>query len=94
MKKIISALALASLTFGAAFADASMSLNYRTQGMFYTTDTVDNYNDFLSNRALGGTNDDVNSPPQMTLPRLNSALDLPQKVVEICLKVCTNMMLS
>lgn len=59
MKKIISALALASLTFGAAFADASMSLNYRTQGMFYTTDTVDNYNDFLSNRALGGTNDDV-----------------------------------
>ncbi len=59
MKKIISALALASLTFGAAFADASISLNYRSQGFIYGTDTVNNKNDFFSNLGYGGPQDDV-----------------------------------
>jgi hypothetical protein len=59
MKKIISACALASLAFGAAFADASLSLNYRTQGNIYATDTKNNMNSYLNQTVYGSSQDDV-----------------------------------
>lgn len=57
MKKIISALALASLGLGIATADVTMSLNYRTQFLGYSTDTVSNMNDYFALPTYGGPQD-------------------------------------
>lgn len=59
MKKILSAVALASLAFGTAFADAKMSLNYRTQAFAYQYDSTSEIHNYLNLEKYGAAQDDV-----------------------------------